>query len=93
MNRYPATPAEYERLSKQLVPLREEMRRRRPPLSEDEIDRRIAGIARLVFEEVATCPACEQTVRRCDCRRLVHDQLTHLDCANESGHHREGVNR
>ena len=85
MNNYPATPAEYEQLTEQLEPLREDMRRRRPPMTEDEISKRMAGIARMMFEEVATCPTCDQAVRRSDPRRLVDGELVHISCAERWG--------
>ena len=38
------------------------------------------SIARMATEEVATCPRCGQSVRRCDPRLVVNDQLVHLVC-------------
>jgi hypothetical protein len=70
VNRYPATPREFEALMEQLEHVPQE---RRP------------SIARLVFEEIATCPRCEEAVRSCDPRRLVGDQLHHLDCVSDAG--------
>ena len=65
MNRYPATPAEFERLIAYLAPVAAE---RRP------------AIARMVFEEVGICPACGESVRRCDARMLRDGHLRHLAC-------------
>jgi hypothetical protein len=66
VNRYPATPAEFEALMEFLEPVNPE---------------RHAAIARMVFEEVAICPVCDRPVRRCDARRLHRDRLRHLGCA------------
>jgi hypothetical protein len=41
---------------------------------------RHADIARMMFEEVGTCPVCHEAVRCCDPRRLHRDRLRHLGC-------------
>jgi hypothetical protein len=83
-----ASTQEFEDLLAQLDPLREEMRTRRPPMTEEEISARVVGIARMVFAIVGICPACDEPVRRCDSRRLVqHDgeqRLAHIPCLKES---------
>ena len=71
MNRYPATPREFEALMDQLEHVPSD---RRP------------AIARLIFEEVATCPRCAESVRSCDPRRLVGERLHHLECVSDAGH-------
>ena len=64
MNRYPATPREFEDLMAYLAPVPED---------------RHADIARMVFREVGVCPTCAEEVRRCDPRRLDRSgRLTHL---------------
>jgi hypothetical protein len=79
-----ATVQEFDEALDALEPLAEDMRRRRPPLSEEEIQRKLAGIARLQFRVVGTCPRCDRPVRACDPRRSVGDdddrQLFHLGC-------------
>jgi hypothetical protein len=67
--RYPATPGESDRLLDFLEPVDPE---------------RHAPIARLMFEQVSTCPRCEEPVRRCDPRRQVDDQLLHLSCVGDA---------
>ena len=47
------------------------------------------AVIRMIAEEVAVCPYCEESVRRCDPRRLVGDRLMHLRCA--SGRLREAM--
>lgn len=42
---------------------------------------RVEGVIRMLSEIVATCPECDEPVRRCDGRKLVGDQLMHLSCA------------
>lgn len=44
-----------------------------------------ASIARMVFQVVDSCPRCEEPVRRSDPRRLVDNQLLHLDCVGDAG--------
>ena len=82
-----ASAEEFEALLSQLDPLRDEMRRRRPPMSEEEITARIVGIARMNFAIVGLCPVCDEPVRRCDSRRLIkHDgeqRLAHIPCLRE----------
>ena len=82
-----ASAQEFEALLAQLDPLREEMRGRRPPMTEEEISARIVGIARMFFAIVGLCPACDEPVRRCDSRRLIdHDgeqRLAHTPCLKE----------
>ena len=68
MSRYPATPAELERLMAYLAPVATE---RRP------------AIARMVFEEADTCPACGEAVRRCDARALRDGHLYHVGCGGK----------
>ena len=58
-----ATVEEFDQVLDALEPLAEDMRRRRPPLSEEEIQRKLAGIARLQFRVVGTCPHCDQRIR------------------------------
>jgi hypothetical protein len=82
-----ASAKEFEALLSQLDPLREEMRRRQPPMTEAMISARIVGIARMVFAIVGLCPVCDEPVRRCDSRRvIVHDgeqRLAHIPCLEE----------
>jgi hypothetical protein len=91
-----ATVEEFDEALDALEPLAEDMRRRRPPLSEEEIQRKLAGIARLQFRVVDTCPRCDRPVRACDSRRLVGDdddqRLFHLDCVSDAvpGRGRDG---
>jgi hypothetical protein len=75
-----ATVREWEELMDGLEPLGEDMRRRRPPLTEREITSKLAGIARTHFAVVGTCPICQEPVRACDSRRLVDDDLAHVPC-------------
>ena len=72
-----ATPTEFESLMASVDPLDPERR---------------AAVARLVFEVVATCPYCGETVRRGDPRRLVGGWLVHVICASDaaSGGGRDG---
>jgi hypothetical protein len=65
VNRYPATPAEFEALMQFLRPVDPE---RRPT------------IARMMFEDLGNCPARHEAVRRCDPRQLHCDRLRHLGC-------------
>ena len=67
--RYPATPGEFDRLMDFLGPVDREHH---------------AGIARMVFLQVAVCPRCDEPVRRCDARRLVDGQQLHLRCASDA---------
>ena len=81
-----ATPKEFDQALDALEPLAEDMRRRRPPLSEQAIQRKLAGIARLQFRVVGICPRCAKAIRACDPRRLVGEdeddqRLVHSDCA------------
>ena len=52
--RYPATPGEFDSILDFLEPVDRE---------------RHPGIARMLFEQVSTCPRCGEPVRRCDPRR------------------------
>lgn len=64
--RHVATPGELRAWGKQLAVL--------PP-------DRIAPVKQMLCEVVADCPACEESVRRCDSRRLVEERLYHRPCA------------
>jgi hypothetical protein len=68
--RRPATPGEVARWRKLLSPL--------PP------DRQVAVI-RMIAAEIAICPVCEDSIRRCDPRRLDGGRLLHLRCTSDAG--------
>ena len=82
-----ASAEEFEALMAQLDPLREEMRTRRPPMTEEQISARIVGIARMFFAIVGLCPVCDEPVRACDSRRLTQaegeQRLAHIPCLEE----------
>ena len=51
----------------------------------DPVDRdRHAGIARMIFVQIAVCPWCQEPIRRIDPRRLVDGELHHLTCASDA---------
>jgi hypothetical protein len=76
--------AEFEALMTELEPVREQMRRRRPPLTEEEITAKLVAICRMQFGIVGLCPVCDEPVRACDSRRPVDEErLAHLDCLEQ----------
>jgi hypothetical protein len=80
-----ATLREWEELMDGLECLADDMRRRRPPLSEEEIRAKLSAIARLHFAVVGLCPICDEPMRACDRRRKAvvdddEDRLAHIPC-------------
>jgi hypothetical protein len=71
VRRCPATPREFDGLLDFLEPVD---------------PGRHAPIAGMVFEQVSTCPRCDEPVRRCDPRRLVDNRLFHLTCVGDAAH-------
>jgi hypothetical protein len=62
---YPASPREYDDLIAYLAAVAREHH---------------PAIARMMFQELDTCPACSEAIRPCDPRRLRGDDLHHLGC-------------
>jgi hypothetical protein len=77
-----ASTPEFEALLTQLEPLREQMRRRRPPLTEEEITAKLVAIARAQFEIVGFCAERGHEVRSGD----PHLPLQPLGAAPTSHH-------
>ncbi len=72
--------AAFEALLTQLEPLREQMRRRRPPLTEEEITAKLVAIARMQFRIVGLCAGCNEPICAGDPRILVDGRLAHRTC-------------